>query len=157
MSSFIKLLPGIKASEKPNEALQSQIRNRKRLSRVILNLGMFSEVVCNWFTEDAYLPHVVHAVFGFACWLTRHSSRSVLILMKPKRHCTSIVSAVPLLIKGGRNWLGACAQPVARGLYLGNKRAYKHIACCNLASVWTTKHTYKFMNLLCPQAEQWSG
>ena len=29
-------------------------------------------------------------------------------------------------------------RPVARG----NKKAYDHTACCNLASVWTTKHTY---------------
>ena len=31
-----------------------------------LNLGMFSEVVCNRFTEDAYLPRVVCTIFGFA-------------------------------------------------------------------------------------------
>ena len=38
----------------------------KRLFTVILKLGMFSEVVCNWFTKDAYLPRVVCTVFGFA-------------------------------------------------------------------------------------------
>ena len=42
-----------------------KIRDEERLSRVILNLGMFSEVVCNRFTEDAYLPRVVCTVFGF--------------------------------------------------------------------------------------------
>ena len=50
------------------------------------------------------------------------------------------------------NW--GHVRPVARGLYLGNKMAYKHTACCNLAFVWTAKHKYKFMNLPCPQAEQ---
>ena len=57
----------LKASGKPNATLQIEITDRKRLSRVILNLGMFSEVVCNWFMEDTYLPHVVCNVFGFAC------------------------------------------------------------------------------------------
>ena len=36
------------------------------LSRIILNLGMLSEVVCNRFTEDAYPPRIVCTVFGFA-------------------------------------------------------------------------------------------
>ena len=40
-------------------------RDRERLSRVILNLDMFSEVICNQITEDAYLPRVVCTVFGF--------------------------------------------------------------------------------------------
>ena len=31
----------------------------ERFSRAILYLGMFSEVVCNQFTEDAYLPQVL--------------------------------------------------------------------------------------------------
>ena len=52
------------------------------------------------------------------------------------------------LIWGGGAW------PVARGLYLSNKMAYKYRACCNLASVWTAEHTYKFMSLSCPQAKQ---
>ena len=40
--------------------------NRQRLSRVILNPGTCSEVLCDWFMEDAYLPRVVCTVFGFA-------------------------------------------------------------------------------------------
>ena len=59
MSIFIKLFPRIKTSGKSSEALQSEIKDRKRLSRVILNIGMFSEVVCSQFTEDAYLLRVV--------------------------------------------------------------------------------------------------
>ena len=64
----------------------------------LLNLCMFSEVICNWFMEDAYLPRVMCSAFDFARCLARHSSRFVLIFMKPKRRCTSVVSAVPLLI-----------------------------------------------------------
>ena len=62
MSVFTKLFPRIKVSGKSKEALQSEIRDGQRF---FLNLGMFSEVICNWFTEDAYLPHVVCTVFGF--------------------------------------------------------------------------------------------
>ena len=40
---------------KSNEALRSKTRNEQRLSRVILNLGMFSEVMYNRFTEDTHL------------------------------------------------------------------------------------------------------
>ena len=40
---FTKLFPRTKASRKSNEALQSEVRDRQRLSRVILNLDMFSE------------------------------------------------------------------------------------------------------------------
>ena len=46
--------------------VDSEKSDRERLSRVILNLGMLSEVICNRFTEDAYLPRVVCTVFGFA-------------------------------------------------------------------------------------------
>ena len=53
-------------SKKSNRALHSEKKDGERLTRVILNLGMFSKVVCNRFTEDAYLPRVVCAVFGFA-------------------------------------------------------------------------------------------
>ena len=53
-------------SGKSNEALQNEIRDRQRLSKVILNLGMFSEVICSWFTEDNYLPRVVCTIFGSA-------------------------------------------------------------------------------------------
>ena len=62
-----------------------------------------------WFTEDTYLPHVVCTAFGFAHWLTRHSLRSVLIFMMSKRCCTSIVSAVPLLVGIEKKlWLISC-------------------------------------------------
>ena len=46
---------------------------------------MYEAVICNQFTENAYMPCVVCTVFGSACWLTMLSSRSVLIFMKPKR------------------------------------------------------------------------
>ena len=52
-------------SGKSNKAVHSEKRDGERLSRVILNLGMLSEVICNRFTEDAYLPRVVCTVFGF--------------------------------------------------------------------------------------------
>ena len=58
--------PRIKPSGKSNKAVHSEKRDGERLSRVILNLGMLSEVICNWFMEDTYLPHVVCTVFGFA-------------------------------------------------------------------------------------------
>ena len=45
-----------KTVRESNEALHGEQRDRERLSRVILNLCMFSEVICNRFTEDAYLP-----------------------------------------------------------------------------------------------------
>ena len=90
--------PRIKQSGKSNQALHSEKRDGERLSRVILNLGMFSEVVCNRFTKDAYLPPVVCTVFGFARWLAMHSLRSVYIFIKPKGRCTSVVSTVHLLI-----------------------------------------------------------
>ena len=48
-----------KAIRESNEALHSEQRDEERLSRVILNLCMFSEVICNRFREDAYLPRVV--------------------------------------------------------------------------------------------------
>ena len=41
-------------------------KDGERLSWVVLILGMFSEVICNLFTEDAYQPRVVCTVFGFA-------------------------------------------------------------------------------------------
>ena len=46
------------------------------------------------------LPAVccMYRLSGFAHWATRYSLRSVLIFMKPKRRCTSVVSTVPLLI-----------------------------------------------------------
>ena len=66
MSIFKKLFQGFKQSRESNEALHSEQSDRKRLSRVILNLCMFSEVVCSRFTEDAYLLRVMCAVFGFA-------------------------------------------------------------------------------------------
>ena len=53
-------------SKKSNQALHSEKKDGERLSRVILNLSMFSKV-CNRFTEDAYLPRVVCTVFGFTC------------------------------------------------------------------------------------------
>ena len=46
----------------------------------------------------------------------------------------------------GTNRGRACVRLVARGLYLANKKAYKCTACCNLASLWATKHTYMFIN-----------
>ena len=49
-----------------NKAVHSEKRDGERLSGVILNLGMLSEVICNRFTEDTYLPRVVCTVFGFA-------------------------------------------------------------------------------------------
>ena len=51
---------------------------------------------------------------------------------------------------------GARVRPVARGCIsaIKLKGAYEHTACCNLAPIWTTKRTYKFMSLPCPQAEQ---
>ena len=64
---FTKLLSKDKPSGKSNQGLHIEKRDGEMLSRVILNLGMFSEVVCNQFTEDAYLPHVVCTVFGFTC------------------------------------------------------------------------------------------
>ena len=77
--------------------------------RVILNLCMFSEVICKWFTEDAYLLCVMCTVFGFARWLARHSSRFLLIFMKPKRRCTSVASTVSLLIGiEKKTWLIGC-------------------------------------------------
>ena len=97
ISIFIKLLR-IKPSGKLNQALHSEKGEEERLSRVNLKLGVLSEVVYNRFTEDAYLPQVVRTLFGFARWLASHSSRSVYVFMKPKRHCTSVVSAVTLLI-----------------------------------------------------------
>ena len=60
----------------------------------ILNLGVFSEVLRNRFTEDAYLPRVV--AVGFI--RDQQGTALDLIFMKPKRCCTSIVSDVPLLI-----------------------------------------------------------
>ena len=57
--------PFHKLSEKSNEALHSAKKDRERLSRVILNLGVFFEAICNQFTEDTYLPCVVCTVFGF--------------------------------------------------------------------------------------------
>ena len=61
-----------------------------------LNLGMFSEVVCNQFTEDASLPRVVCTVFGLL--IDWYSSRFLLICIKPKRCCNPVVSAAFLLI-----------------------------------------------------------
>ena len=43
---------------KSSEALQSKTRNEQRLSRVTLNLGMFSEVMRNRFAKDTHLLHV---------------------------------------------------------------------------------------------------
>ena len=60
---------------------------------------MFSELnICNQFTEDTCRLCVMCTMFDFARCSARHSSRSVLIFMKPKRCCTSAVSAVSLLI-----------------------------------------------------------
>ena len=109
-----KLVPGTAPSLRvsdilSNEALHSEQRDGERLSRVVLNLCMFSEVICNWFTEDAYLPCVMCTVFGFACWLAGHSSWLVLIFMKPKRRCTSVASAMSLLISvEKKTWLIGC-------------------------------------------------
>ena len=60
MSIFKSFFPRIKASEKSNKALQGEIRDRQRLSRVIRNLGMFSEVTCNRFMDDVYLLCVLY-------------------------------------------------------------------------------------------------
>ena len=54
--------------------------------------------IYNQFTEDACRLCVMCAMIDFARWSARHSSRSVLIFMKPKKCCTSAVSAVSLLI-----------------------------------------------------------
>ena len=43
---------------KSSEALRSKTRNEQRLSRVTLNLGMFSEVMRNRFAKDTHLLHV---------------------------------------------------------------------------------------------------
>ena len=59
---------------------------------------MFSEVICNRFTEVAYLVHVMCTVLWLRSLISKASSRSVLISMKSKRHCTSVVRAMPLLI-----------------------------------------------------------
>ena len=83
------------ASGKSNEALQSKIKNRKGFQGYS---SIFSEVICNQFMEDTYLPCVVRTVFGFARWSTRYSLRSVLVFTKPKRCCTSVVSAVLLIL-----------------------------------------------------------
>ena len=101
--SFCEVFTRIKASRKSNEALRSETRDRQRLSKVILNPCMSSEIICNRFTENAYLLRVVCTAFVFARWSTRHNSRSVLIFMKSKRCCTSVVSTVPLLIGGEEN------------------------------------------------------
>ena len=46
---------------------------------------------CNWFIGDTYLPYVVFTVFGLLVdYVTRHSSRSVLIFRKSNRRSTSI-------------------------------------------------------------------
>ena len=66
MSIFKKPFQGFKQSRESNEALHSEQRDGERLSRNFLNLCMFSEVICNRFTEDAYLPRVMCTVFGFA-------------------------------------------------------------------------------------------
>ena len=66
-----------------------------------------------------------------------------------------LLTVGPVLVaalKGGRNILKAHVWPVARGLYPGNKNAYKRTTCCNFVSMWTTKRTYKFMNLPCLHA-----
>ena len=55
------LFPRIKDSGKSDEALYLE----QKLSRVILNLGIFSEVICTQFMEDAHLPRVVCTVFDF--------------------------------------------------------------------------------------------
>ena len=46
---------------------------------------------CNWFIGDAYLQYVVFTVFGLLVdYVTKHSSRSVLIFRKPNRRSTFI-------------------------------------------------------------------
>ena len=55
------------ASVREVKRSSTECNKGQKLSRVILNLGIYiPEVICNWFTEDAYLPHVSHTVFGFA-------------------------------------------------------------------------------------------
>ena len=61
-----RFLTRIKPSGKSNQALHSEKSDRERISKLILSPGTFSEVVCNWFMEDAYLLCVVCIVFGFA-------------------------------------------------------------------------------------------
>ena len=100
--------PRTKASWKSNKSLQGETKNRKRISRVIQNLGMLLEIICNCmvYRGHFYLPHVC-TVFGFAPWLTRHTLRYSLILMK---HCTFVVSAVLLLIGIEKKmWLMSCS------------------------------------------------
>ena len=48
----------------------------KMFFRVILNLSMFSKVICNQFTEDTYLPCVVRTVPGF-CSLTNKAQLEI--------------------------------------------------------------------------------
>ena len=67
----------MKPSGKSNKAVHIDKKGRRKVFQgYILNLGMLSEVICNRFTEDAYLPRVVCTVFGFAHSSATHSSRS---------------------------------------------------------------------------------
>ena len=56
-----------KASIREVKQSSTECSKGQRPSRVIPNLGIhIPEVICSWFTEDAYLPRVSY-VFGFAC------------------------------------------------------------------------------------------
>ena len=96
MSVFTKFFPPrVKEWGKSNKALQGQ-------TKAFLNPSMFLKLYVTGLQRPLACS-VLCVLSGFACWSTRHSSRSVLIFMKPKRHFTSIVSIVPLLIVGEEN------------------------------------------------------
>ena len=91
---YASFFPRHIASGKPNEALQSETMDRQRLSWVNLNLGMFSEVngTSLWRTLTYHMlcvPSLVSVV---------EQQELSLYLWSPKRHCTSIVSVVFLLV-----------------------------------------------------------
>ena len=91
-------------------ALQTETRDKQWLFRVILNLGTLSEVVCtcDWFIGDT-ATCCVYCLGLLVDYVTRHSSRSVLIFRKSNSHSTSKVITVPLLIGiEKRTWLMSC-------------------------------------------------
>ena len=87
--------PRVNKWGKSNKALQGQ-------TKAFLNPSMFLKLYVTGLRRTLTCS-VLCVLSGFARWSTRHSSRSVLIFMKPKRRCTSIVSTVPLLIGGEEN------------------------------------------------------
>ena len=91
-------------------ALQTETGDKQWLFGVILNLGTVSEVVTALLgTLTCHMLCLLH-VFGLLVdYITRHSSRSVLIFRKSNRRSTSTVITVPLLIGIERKtWLMSC-------------------------------------------------